>query len=182
MAKVIIFAIIGTVALIVVFQFVDMSNANSIFNNNVALVSDVAEGTISASISGEVNAKSTYLVDSNITLGELIDLAKGVTSNADELAYDTDYIVEDGDSFYIAPKYNNSDVCSLDEIVKVNINDDDSETLQTISGIGSTIANSIVSYRENNGPFRRIEELKDVTGIGNATFEKIKDYVRLRSA
>ena len=39
---------------------------------------------------------------------------------------------------------------------------------------------AIVSYRETNGLFGRIEDLKKVSGIGNATFEKIKDYVRLR--
>jgi len=69
----------------------------------------------------------------------------------------------------------------MEPIVKVNINADDAEGLQTVKGIGSTVAKAIVSYRETNGEYHRIEDLKKVSGIGNATFEKIKDYVRLRS-
>ena len=84
-------------------------------------------------------------------------------------------------SFYIAPKYDHSDVCSMEPIVKCNINKDDEEGLQTVKGIGSKVARAIVNYRNNNGEYKRIEDLKKVSGIGNATFEKIKDYVRLRS-
>ena len=69
----------------------------------------------------------------------------------------------------------------MEPIVKVNINSDDEEGLQTVKGIGSTVARAIVNYRKTNGEYKRIEDLKNVSGIGNATFEKIKDYVRLRS-
>ena len=69
----------------------------------------------------------------------------------------------------------------MEPIVKTNINQDNEEGLQVVKSIGSTIAKPIVSYRETNGEFKRIEDLKNVKGIGNATFEKIKDYVRLRS-
>ena len=92
-----------------------------------------------------------------------------------------EYVLEDKASFYIAPKYDHSDVCSMEPIVKANINEDNEEGLQTVKGIGSTVAKAIINYRTNNGPFKRIEDLKKVSGIGNATFEKIKDYVRLRS-
>ena len=61
----------------------------------------------------------------------------------------------------------------------MNINSDSSETLATINGITSTIANSIVTYREENGLFSTIEELQEVYGIGPATYKKVRGYVIL---
>lgn len=181
MGKVFIAVLIVTVTMIVVFQFVD---PNIVTNSASTATTSLTAGTnsISVSISGEITRAGTYIVDVNSTLASLISVASGVTSNADELAYDTTYVLSDGLSFYIAPKYDNTDVCSLEPISKVNINSDDEDTLQEVSGIGSTIAKSIVSHRESNGDFRRIEDLKNVSGIGNATFEKVKNYVVLRSA
>lgn len=178
MVKVFAAVLIVTVVMIVVFQFVDPSLETAGGNSPTTLVtsSDSARVTIS----GQVTRPGTYVVELNSTIGDLIDVASGITSNADERAYDTSYIVSDGASFYIAPKYDNNDVCSMEPIEKVNINEDDQEGLQNVTGIGSTIAKAIVSYRTANGDFGCIEELKNVTGIGNATFEKIKDYVRLR--
>ena len=181
MSKVFIAVLVGTIVLLVVFQFIDPTSSTNIINGaNTELVSG-ATSSISVTISGEITREGTYLMEPGSTLYSLIETASGVTSNADPLAYDTTYVMNDGDTFYIAPKYNNNDVCTMEEIAKVNINLDNSETLQTVSGIGYTVANAIVKYRETNGAYKRIEEVKNVSGIGNATFEKIKNYIRLRN-
>ena len=180
MAKVFIAVLVATIALIVVFQVIDTNNKGTVITNTNNTTTLVDTSSLTVSISGEVTRPGTYYLDLNSTLEDLIKVASGVTSNADPLAYNTDYVLENGYSFYIAPKYDNTDVCSLEPIVKVNVNSDNEETLQTVAGIGGTIAKAIVNYRESNGEFKRIEDLKKVSGIGNATFEKIKDYVRLR--
>ncbi len=184
--KVFIITLVATVALIVVFQVLDsgilfegeQNDVSYVVNDNNVTNSD--SSSISVTISGEVTRVGTYMMDPKSTLGDLISVASGVTSNADALAYDTNYILEDGYSFYIAPKYDMNDVCSMSPITKVCINTASSEQLQTVSGIGATVANAIVSYRTSNSTFGRIEDLKNVNGIGNATFEKIKNYVTLR--
>jgi len=183
MVKIFAAVLVTAIVMIVVFQFIDPKVDNPGGNATTQLVDDsnTASGTLSVSISGEVKRAGTYVLEENTTLEQLISVAGGVTTNADEYAYDTSYLLEDKLSFYIAPKYDHSDVCSMEPIVKTNINRDDEEGLQTVKGIGSTVAKAIVSYRETNGEFKRIEDLKKVSGIGNATFEKIKDYVRLRS-
>ncbi len=182
MVKIFAAVLITCVVLIVVFQFIDPSVETAGGNANTQLVSDSnsTSDSISVTIAGEVTRPGTYVLEKNTTLEDLISVASGTTTNADELAYNTSYLLEDAASFYIAPKYDHSDVCSMEPIVKTNINKDDEEGLQLIKGIGSTIAKAIVSYRSTNGTFGRIEDLKKVNGIGNATFEKIKDYVRLR--
>lgn len=65
---------------------------------------------------------------------------------------------------------------------KVNINTASAEELQTLSGIGEVKAERIVAYRENNGPFERVEDLLNVTGIGQATLEAIRDSVTVGSS
>lgn len=177
-------AVLATVVvMIVVFQVIDPKVEKVGGNASTTLVDDSnkTSGTISVSIDGEIKRSGTYVLEENTTLDELISVAGGLTTNADEYAFDTTYLLEDKASFYIAPKYDHSDVCSMEPIVKTDINRDNEEGLQAVKGIGSTVAKAIVSYRESNGQFRRIEDLKKVSGIGNATFEKIKDYVRLRS-
>ena len=175
MVKVFIGVLVATIALIVVFQFIDPN-----INTGGVSTSLVDSNSISVSISGEVVRSGTYLLDKNTALFDLIEACGGVTSNADENAYDISYLLQDGYSFYIAPKYDNSDVCSLEPIEKVNINKDDAETMSKISGIGSTIATAIVNYRNDNGSFGRIEDIKNVNGIGNATFEKVKNYITIK--
>ena len=183
MVKLFAAVLVTAVVMIVILQFVDPKIDNPGGNATTQLVSssNTVSGTLSVSISGEIKRSGTYVLEENTTLEDLIGVAGGLTTNADEYAFDTTYLLEDKLSFYIAPKYDNSDVCSMEPIVKVNINTDDSEGLQTVKGIGSTVAKAIISYREANGEYRRIEDLKKVSGIGNATFEKIKDYIRLRS-
>ena len=62
---------------------------------------------------------------------------------------------------------------------KININEATVEELSQIKFIGPTIAERIVQYRENSGPFGKAEDLMNVKGIGPKTFEKIKDRIIL---
>ena len=112
---------------------------------------------------------------------DLIETAGGTTVNADSRAYYDEALLTKGMTYYIASRYDTSDVCSASEVNKVNINIDDAETLATVSGITSTIANSIITYRETNGIFATLEELMEVYGIGNATYRKIRNYVILHA-
>ncbi|MEN9937973.1 MAG: hypothetical protein RLZZ387_4552, partial [Chloroflexota bacterium] len=59
----------------------------------------------------------------------------------------------------------------------LDINTADPEALDALPGIGAAIAERIVAYREENGPFRAVEELQQVKGIGAALFEKIAPLV-----
>lgn len=59
----------------------------------------------------------------------------------------------------------------------ININTADMAQLDTLPGIGSSLAQRIIQYRETNGPFRDIEDLKDVSGIGDKNFENLKDKI-----
>jgi len=62
----------------------------------------------------------------------------------------------------------------------VDVNSAGVEELQTIPGIGPVLAQRIIDYRTRIGAFGHINELKEVKGIGEKTFEKIKPYVSLK--
>lgn len=59
----------------------------------------------------------------------------------------------------------------------ININTADKQQLMSIKGIGEVKAEAIISYRCSTGKFRSVEELLQVRGIGEATLEKIKDFI-----
>ena len=60
---------------------------------------------------------------------------------------------------------------------KININTADSSLLQTINGVGESLAGKIIDYREKNGKFKNIEDLKNVSGVGDKKFEDLKDKI-----
>ena len=62
---------------------------------------------------------------------------------------------------------------------KVNINTADSSQLQTLNGVGPATAQKIIDYRQSNGTFSNIEDIKNVSGIGDKTFEKLKDHITI---
>jgi len=62
---------------------------------------------------------------------------------------------------------------------KVNINTAGVDELVTLPGIGKTYAARIVEYRQKNGPFKKVEDIVNVRGIGEKTFERIKDRLTI---
>ena len=62
---------------------------------------------------------------------------------------------------------------------KININTASLEDLLKISGIGESKAKNIIEYRETNGQFKNIEEIKNINGIGDSLFNKIKDNITI---
>lgn len=175
MGKIIIIGAILTVVLMFIFTKIDPSISRNPTNNNT--ISVVNKDYVTCSISGEVNRPGSYVLNHDSTLLDLISNAGGLTANADDLAFNTSLVLEDGKDYYIAKKSKTPDTCVIETIDKVNINTASKEELMEINGIGASTAQAIVDYRNENGEFTCLEDLKNVSGIGNATFEKIKDYV-----
>lgn len=66
-----------------------------------------------------------------------------------------------------------------EEVKKVSINTAELAELMTLSGIGESKAKAIIEYRTNNGKFNNIEEIKNVSGIGDSVYQKIKDDITI---
>ena len=178
MFKTIIAIVVTTVVVLIIMAVVDKTTAQ-IVDSTPTSTSQSASDSLQVTITGEVNHTGTYLLALKSTLKDLLDAAGGATSNADPKAYDTSFLLENKETFYIAPIYDNGNTCAVTPISKVCINTADKTALLGVNAFSTTIASAIVSYRETNGAFKRIEDLKNVSGIGNATFEKCKNYVSL---
>ena len=174
MIKILIGVVIVTVAVIATFLVLDP-------NVGIQSVAEVAEvaNTFSVTVEGEVYKTGTYTMQEGALMSDLIEMAGGTTNNADDRAYYESAVLTSGMTYYIASKYDANDLCNVSEVDKVNVNSDDASTLSSISGITSTIANSIITYRTENGLFSTLEQLMEVYGIGNATYRKIRNYVIL---
>lgn len=132
--------------------------------------SEESEQTIEVNITGEVNNPGTYEIKSGGYLEEIIDQAGGVTSLADTDCFDYYLVIEEKIDIYIPP---------ISETEKVSINYADIEKLMTLTGVGRTLANRIVEYREEIAYFTYLEQLMEVEGIGKSIFNKIKDTICL---
>jgi len=138
-------------------------------------------------ISGAVVNPGVYEVDSQTRLFQVIEMAGGLTENADVDSLNRAEIVCDGQKIIVGilgePSAAASDSTGSQSAQsgitngKVNLNLAGSATLQTIPGIGPSKAERIIDYRNTNGRFRKIEDIMNITGIGEKTFESIKDYI-----
>lgn len=177
MYKIIIIGVIVTFLAIFAFTMID---PNLVSPGTSTTSQTVSEGFTSLTVTGQVMKPGVYILEEGATIEDLLTAAGGPTENADANAYiETTKLIK-GQSYYIAPLYNEDDICGDVELEKVNVNYDNKDQLMAINGFGSAIVTSIINYRDQNGSFTYLEELKQVSGIGNSTFEKVKNFITLR--
>lgn len=75
---------------------------------------------------------------------------------------------------------NNNEKTENTQSSKVNINTATQSQLESLPGVGPSTATKILTYRKEKGKFKKIEDIKEVSGIGEAKFEKIKDYITVK--
>lgn len=146
------------------------------FNSSQAVEDDNSYVTsyIYVDIKGAVAKPGVYRVTRETRLFQLIEIAGGVTSDAFTKNVNLSIHLEDEDSIYIP--FINDEISSVKEEL-ININNASIEELDSLPGIGEVTARAIVEYRTTIGAFKKIEEIMNVAGIGEASFIKIKDYI-----
>lgn len=186
--------IVGVLAIYLVYHYVTNSSSEYIEENIYIETNNQPEekNKIFLHITGEVNAPGIIEIDEGARLADVIEAAGGFTENADINKINLAYIVKDGQKINI-PNVNYVDTNSyitenmgeniiIEDITSsstnlVNINTATQTELETLTGIGPSTALKIIKYREENGKFKTIEEIKNVAGIGNSKFEAIKDEI-----
>ncbi len=176
MIKILIGVVVVAVLVITTFLVLDPS----IGITSTGTVTEVAT-TFSVTVEGEVYKAGTYTLKDGALMSDLIEAANGLTSKADERAFYEDATLQKGMTYYIASRFDASDLCNVSEVDKVNVNTDDATTIAALNGVTTTMANSIVTHRTENGLFSTIEQLLDVYGVGSATYRKIRNYVILHA-
>ncbi|MFW6319038.1 MAG: helix-hairpin-helix domain-containing protein [Bacillota bacterium] len=134
-------------------------------------------------LSGEIKNPGVYKVLENTRLYQVITQAGGLTENADRQAINLAQTLTD-EHHIIIPKTNDPDLTDSntnesDTNDIISINQANKSTLETLPGIGSVTAQHIIDYRTTHGPFSSLDELLNVTNIGNSTYETIRPFIRL---
>lgn len=186
--------IVGVLTIYLVYHYVTNSSSEYIEENIYIETNNQPEekNKIFLHITGEVNAPGIIEIDEGARLADVIEAAGGFTENADINKINLAYIVKDGQKINI-PNVNYVDTNSyitenmgeniiIEDITSssmnlVNINTATQTELETLTGIGPSTALKIIKYREENGKFKTIEEIKNVAGIGDSKFEAIKDEI-----
>ena len=159
-------------------------------------------------VSGAVNKEGIYELKENSRISDAIEKAGGLKEEADIQDINLAYKLEDGMKIHIPTKQEkedakekNSDISSSSGIkvdkedsiqndskdkggsnglnTKVNINTATQAELETLPGIGSSTAMKIIQYRNEKGKFKKIDEVKEVSGMGKSKYEKIKNYINV---
>ncbi|MDR0880663.1 MAG: ComEA family DNA-binding protein [Clostridioides sp.] len=164
-------------------------------------------GTITIYVSGAVEKPGIVTVDSNKRLFDAVAALGGTTAEANLDGVNMAKKLEDG-KHYVIPKKGepvlvdeadipsdessasnnssgnanagNSNGTSSNQSGKVNINTADAKELDTLPGVGESTAEKIIQYREKNGKFNNIEDIKNVSGIGDKKFDALKDLICIK--
>lgn len=145
-------------------------------------------------ITGAVNKEGIVRIKEGSRIIDAIEAAGGMSDEVNLDMINLAYAVKDGQKIYV-PKLSDaervfkegedSNIVIVDKGTeetsssssKININTANISQLESISGIGESTANKIIEYREKNGKFKTIEDIKNVSGIGEIKYENIKDDI-----
>ncbi|HEM3463365.1 TPA: helix-hairpin-helix domain-containing protein [Streptococcus suis] len=139
-------------------------------------------------VKGAVAKPGLYTLEADARVNDAVEAAGGLTSQADPKSINLAQKLSDEAVVYVASKDENisvvtsttaSSAMSQEEknTSLVNLNTATEADLQTISGIGAKRATDIIAYREANGGFKSVDDLNNVSGIGDKTMESIRPYV-----
>ena len=155
--------------------------------------------TIVVHITGEVKKEGVIYLEKGARIIDAIKEAGGETKQADLSQVNLAYELQDGQKLYIPSKNEKISEYIIDESgqsageskhsaelsgnkedgknVKVNINTATLEELDNLPGIGPSLAERIIEYREENGKFKSIEDIQNVKGIGESKYNDIKEKI-----
>ena len=131
-------------------------------------------------VSGQVKKPAVVRLEDNgdLRLIDAVNAVGGVTEFADTDAVNLAEPLIDGQHVRIPTKeILLREISTATSNDLININTADEKELQKIKGIGSALAGRIIDYRQSNGAFKSIDEIKKVRGIGDKTFEKMKNQI-----
>ena len=170
--------------------FENASSSISIESNNTS-TKDLNEktendSTMKVHISGEIKNSGVYDIKEDYRLEDLVNDAGGLTENADINKINLAMKLED-QMRVIIPNKNDKDnndqlqnqlvtPTNTNENKKININHADKDLLMTLPNIGEKRAEAIIEYRQKN-KFNKIDDIKNVSGIGDKYFEAMKDII-----
>lgn len=141
------------------------------------VVQDAGAGSvIYVHILGQVARPGLYTLHDGARAVDIVAAAGGFTAQADPAGLNLARVLSDGEQI-VVPAIGETAAGPIAADGKVNLNTADSAALDTLPRVGPALAARILAWREQNGRFSAIEDLLEVPGIGDATFQGLRDLV-----
>lgn len=162
-------------------ETVQITDEAALITNNNESEEMVEKNKIYVYIIGAVHEPGVKVAIEGMRLYQIIELSGGLTEDADISKINLAATVRDEQKIII-PNLSMSGEktysVTYDEYDGlININTASSEKLQELTGIGESTAKKIIAYREGNGEFKKIEDIKNVSGIGESKYNAIKNDI-----
>lgn len=143
---------------------------------------EIQEASICVYVCGAVVQAGVYELKSDSRVYEAIEKAGGFTQDAAVAEINQAALLKDEQQIYVpfvtdSESQGQTEHSGREESGKVNLNTATKEELMTLTGIGESKADSIIRYREEQGKFQSIEDIKQIEGIKDGVFQKIKDLI-----
>jgi competence protein ComEA len=150
----------------------------------ILLVTPLDPPGVRVSVRGAVASPGVYRLASGSIVQDLLDAAGGVLPGGDISRLNLAAPLSDGQEVRVAtlaptPAPGTPPATAEDASGKINLNTATRGELESLPGIGPVLAQRIIDYREEHGPFQSVDELLNVDGIGPALLEKIRDLVEV---
>ena len=177
--------IVVALAAVVLFQILRPSSQPIMLSTATPLPSPEATPTarpLRVYVSGAVQHPDVYTLPPDSIVKDAVLAAGGPAGDADLDRINLAASVADGQQIYV-PRQGEEDLPlqtfsgQRSSDFRVNINTADAAALETLPGIGPALAQRILEHRQAHGPFLRVEDIMEVSGIGKATFEKLSDQI-----
>ena len=152
------------------------NDSENIENGSNEIIGEDPEESIFVDIDGEVMNPGVYQLESGDRVNDAIIVAGGLTDNACTKNLNKARKLSDGEKIYISSEDEN--VISSNSSGLININTASANELMSLPGIGQVYAQRIIDYRSSK-LFSSIEEITNVDGIGEKTFNKMKDLITI---
>lgn len=158
-------------------------SADAISEENEVVYSD----TVFVHISGAVCTPGVYELEKGSRLYDVVSLAGGFTEDADTEYANLAEVLNDGEKYVIYTRDeverfetgdSNLSVYTSDGLLDINLAS--KEDFMELEGIGASKAQAIINYRDEHGEFSCIEDIKNVSGIGDGIYSRIQTYITVR--
>lgn len=139
--------------------------------------------SVTVYVSGEVKKPGLVTLSEGKRVADAVNEVGGVIETADIDRVNMAALLEDGMQIRVPERQGTGNhavpAAGQNTEGQININTANEKELQTLPGIGPAMSARIIEYREANGDFKKVEDIKKVRGIGNTKFEKLKDKVTI---
>ncbi|NEU31623.1 competence protein ComEA [bacterium LRH843] len=190
-AMLIVIALLVSVVLMMHFRNAEMKEASSewldLFDDTVEVEEYITAELnmpiyLVVDVKGAIKNPGVYKLEEGSRVHELIEKAGGFLPEADEMQLNLAELLHDEMMIYVPEEGEETKTSSNNQRDDgtIRINEADAGTLEQLPGVGPAKAQAIISYREEHGPFKAVEDLMQVSGIGPKSFEKLRDKISIK--